>query len=261
MIRGAIKYNKYSVILLWAVLCFAGSKAQNTQRHIRTVQNGVVVVKVRGFDTTSNTYLPYPNMPDERKWYKDSLVIEEIYRIYQYNDPYGKITWDIKVIRYAFINLKTWEIYEYHNFSDTAKMIRKCPAGDSSCIRQCWRFWDKYGFMRAYGTLSPLPDTTIDGEQFKRVKRLLQTEGPRGKVEVTTHAYFSIPKKGKLIAFDYPYSKIVGYPMVKFEETNPSFPDMNVHAEVEYLPRSLTAEELKVFAAWERNAKVYKKKK
>jgi hypothetical protein len=251
----------HSIVLLGAVLCFAGCKAQKTAQPTVFAKEGVVVVKVRGFDTASNSYLPFPNIADQRKWYKDSLVIEEIYRIYQYNDPNDNITWDIKVIRYTFLDLRTWDIYEYGSFSDTAKMIRKCPAGDSGCIRQCWRFWDKYGFMRAYGTLSPLPDTTIDGERFKRVLRKVVDNVPGGKNELLTYAYFCIDKKDKLIAFDYPYSKFMGYPLMKFEEINPSSPHLNAYGEVEYLPRGLTAQELKVFAAWERNAKAYKKKK
>jgi hypothetical protein len=246
----------HSIILLGVVLCIVSCQAQKPCTNC-----GAVVVKVRGFDTATGNYLPYPNMADQRKWYKDSLIIEEIYHVYQYNSPQGKVTWDIKVENYKFIDLRTWAIYEYRNFSDTAKMIHKCPAGDSNCIRQCWRFWDKHGFMRAYGTITPLPDTTINGERFKRVKRQVQTEVERGKTEQSYYAYFSIPKKGKPFAFDYPYSQIVGCPLVKFEIVYDSYPDLNGYMEIEYLPRTLTAQELKVFAAWERNAKAYKEKK
>jgi hypothetical protein len=246
----------HSITLLGVMLCFTSCQGQKSCTNC-----GAVVVKARYFDTATNSYRPFPNEPDHKKWYKDSLVIEEIYRIYQYNDPYGNITWEIKVEHYKFLDLRSWQIYEYSNFSDTAKMIRKCIIGDSSCIRQGWRFWDKVGFMRTYGTLHDMPDTIINGESFKRVKRLVETEVSRGKTVESSYAYFSIPKKGKLFAFDYPYSQIVGYPLVRFEQIYEPFPDLNSYAEVEYLPRTLTAQELKVFAAWERNAKAHKKKK
>jgi hypothetical protein len=254
MMLGAIKHIKHSVTLLWVALCFNACQAQRPCKDC-----GMVIAKARGFDTATGKYLPYPNMPDERKWYKDSLVIEEIYHIYKYTDAYGRFNWDIKVEHYKFIDLRTWDIYEYRNFSDTAKMIRKCPADDSSCIRECWRFWDKYGFMRALGTITPLLDTTINGELFKRVRRFSETKTLGGGIIL--NAFFSVSKKGKLFAFDYAYSRIIGYPLVKFEEINLSSPQLNVLVELEYLPRTLTAQELKVFAAWERNAKAYKKKK
>jgi hypothetical protein len=223
----------------------------------RTYANsGVAVVKTRYFDTMTKQYVRANNDRDNFMWFKDSLVIQEVEHIYQNTDENNNVTWKIVVERYKFIDLRTKEIFEYRTFSDTAKVIKKCTQSDSSCIKECWKFWSEYDFMQI-GKVSIMSDTMINGITYKRAKRWIYLISEKGETDESLYAYFRIDKPQGPIAFDNPFSKKIGYPMVKFEVIYTPQVYSNSLAEIEYLPRKLTKHEIDIFTSWERNSKKY----
>jgi hypothetical protein len=220
---------------------------------------GLIALKLREYSKDSAKYIRLPQFRDRTSWYKDSFVIQEVNYIFQESDGHGNYNFTVTVDRYKFIDLRTRDIFEYKNFSDTARIIKKCAPGDSSCIRECWRFWDNPDLMQQ-GTLKKISDTTLDGITYKRVenKQIVQTE--KGELEFYQIGYFRSDLKNPLFKFNIPVSNRLGYPMVRYDAffVPDAYPLQYV--ELEYFPRKLTPEELKVFAAWERNAKNYRPK-
>jgi hypothetical protein len=241
-------------MLLCMAQFFSMCQAQKT-----CVNCGIVVEKTRYFDRKTNQFIPIPQSKDRTMWYKDSLVIQEINHVYQNEDINHNTTWNVQIERYKFIDLRSKDIYEYYTFSDTAKMIKKCLPNDSGCIGECWRFWKSYHFMET-GKLSNLPDTLIGRVNYRRVTVVKSLKTDKGGIEVATTGYFRCDIKDGLFMFDQLFSKKIGCPMVCFEErvSPPVYSD--TRGEIEYLPRKLTQQELRVFAAWERNAKDYNPK-
>jgi hypothetical protein len=194
---------------------------------------------------------------DRLLWYKDSTAIIEIHTLHQFDYGRDSSRIEIRTEKYKFVDLKTKEMYEYQNFSDTAKMIKKCAPDDQDCIGECWKFWDTNDFM-SNGENKRLSDTTISGIKYARVQNTQPIETEKGNTIQYEVGYFRYDKKNGLFMFNVPMSRKVGYPMVTLEVfcDPPIYPYHK--AELEYLPRPLTPQELKVFAAWERNAKNYK---
>jgi hypothetical protein len=218
---------------------------------------GLIALKLREYNKDSAKYISLPQFRDRVSWYKDSFVIQEVDHIYQENDTKGNYRFTVIVERYKFIDLRTREIFEYRNFSDTASIIKKCAPDDSSCIRETWRFWDKPDNMQE-GTLRTIGDTTLDGITYKRVenKRTVQTE--KGELEFYQVGYFRCDLRKPIFTFNPALTKKFGCPMVRFDAFYVPDAYSLEYVELEYFPRKLTPEELKVFVAWERNAKNYK---
>jgi hypothetical protein len=248
-----MKFSIISQALLLVAFVYGGCKSK------RELCNscGLIALKLREYSKDSAKYIKLPQFRDRISWYKGSFVIQEVEHIYQEQDLQGNYTFTNVVERYKFINVSTREIFEYKNFSDTARIIKKCAPDDSSCIRETWRFWDKPDNMQE-GTLRKISDTILDGIIYKRVenKRKVQTE--KGELEFYQIGYFRSDLKNPLFTFNPPLSKRFGCPMVRYDAYYiPEVYPLS-YVELEYFPRKLTPEELKVFAAWERNAKNYK---
>jgi hypothetical protein len=239
-------------MLFFMIQLFSGCYAQ---KNCNTC--GVVVVKERFFDTATNKYVLMANSRDWNIWYKDSLVIQEVLHIYQNEDPKGEITFRVEVERYKFINLRTREIYEYKNFSDTAGIIKKCLPNDSSCIGECWKFWNNYDMFKGL-TVYRISDTLINGITYSRLKSSENIITEKGKLLFTRIAYLRCDIKWPLIRFSPGTSRDKRCAIVKFEELNQPKIYTDAYAEIEYLPRPLSQNELRIFLAWEKNAKNYR---
>jgi hypothetical protein len=249
-----MNYLKNSAVLLGIALFLSSCTAQRS-----SLNSGVVLVKTRFYDTTTHQYVPAPMFRDNTMWYKDSLVIQEIDHIYQYTDENKIVTWKVVVERYKFLDLRTREIFEYHTFSDTAKLIKKCAYNDSNCIKECWKFWTDYDNMKN-GNLTQLSDTLINKVQYKRVITVQNIETEKGLLEFTKVAYLQCDIKNPIITFNPVFSKKTGCALVRIDEINQPKIYTDTRTELEYFQRKFTIEEERVFASWERNAKEYSKK-
>jgi hypothetical protein len=138
-------------------------------------------------------------------------------------------------------------------------MIKKCLSSDSSCIRECWKFWDNVDVLKN-DLITNLSDTTINNIRYKRIRTIEQVNTEKGNIEFTKVAYLRCDLNKPLFMFNRSLSIKAGCAMVKFEEINQPKIYTDAYAEIEYLPNELTREELKIFTSWERNAKEYSKK-
>jgi hypothetical protein len=237
------------IMLFCMVQFFTSCSAQKS-----CVNCGLVVIKARFFDSTSGRYIPIPQFRDKTMWYKDSIVIQEVSHIYQNEDIYHNITWKVLVDRYKYIDMRTKSIYEYYSFSDTAKLIKRCAPNDTICISECWVYRPKNDFMPNVPYIN-LPDTVINSVNYKRIKAIQLLDTEKGKVEFAIIGYLRCDKKDGIFLFSKDFSRKIGCQLTRFEENyTPSvYPADN--GEIDYLPRKLNDQELKVFAAWEKNAK------
>ncbi len=219
---------------------------------------GVVVLKTRHFDKVKGDYVAITQYPDQKMWYKDSMIIQEVYHLYQDENINRATKWRAIIDRYKFIDLRRRKVYEYYTFSDTSKLIKKCLPSDTVCQRETWVLWtERHGFMQR-GTQVSMTDTILNGVLYRRVKSVLYDNTEKGRIEFSTIGYFRCDLKNALLMFDQPFSRKIGCPLVRFEEVNnpPVYPD--AYGELEYLTRKLTEKELKVFAAWEKRVDEYK---
>lgn len=220
---------------------------------------GIVEFRQRYFDTTKGAFILAANDRDRKMWYKDSMVIQEVFHIYQSEDDNHNINWNIKVERYKFIDLRTKDIFEYYTFSDTAKVIKKCTLLDTNCIGECWKFWSDYDFM-LLGQVTKATDTIIGEKRFLRYKRQLSINTEKGNVEENLYAYFDCDRKSGLFKLNVPFSKKVGCPLIRIDVINTPRTYFDTRSELFYHPDKLNPAELKVFEAWEKNARAYKDK-
>jgi hypothetical protein len=223
----------------------------------KCINCGTVILKVRYFDTGSRKFIAVPQSKDINMWYSDSLIIQEYHHVYENKDVNNNITWSVVVEKYKYIDLRTKEIYEYYTFSDTAKPIKKCLPNDTACIRECWIYRPTNDFVPDV-SLVELPDTSISGVTFQRIKTQQVITTDKGKIEDILILYLLCDKKNGLFMFSSKFSKKMGCPLVRFENYSANNMYSSTQGEIDYLSRKLTKLEARVFEAWEKNAKKYR---
>jgi hypothetical protein len=101
--------------------------------------------------------------------------------------------------------------------------------------------------------MAPLPDTTIYGTVYKRLKGyrdVVDVEGVPMRSERV--AYYRCDIKDAPISLDNDFSRQTGCPVVRLEYIQK---DVHYYVDVEYRPGRFSREEEKVFAAWEKYAR------
>ena len=219
----------------------------------RNTNGGSVLQKRRLYDYSKKNFELPPYNKDRKLWYKDSLIIAELFRIDIEEDNNGHETWKAVIYGYTFIDLRTKSFYDYTTFSDTARIVDKYTQPDTGRVKGGWNFFDNRPVIYPEN-LETLPDTVIENISYKRVKssRVFKT----GQVDenVFQVGYFRYDKKNSFFFLDKPLSKQIGYPMVRVDHLTPSRQTW-IMTEIEFLPDQLTKEEIKVFDAWQKNAK------
>lgn len=234
-----------SIILCGIVLAMLSCSGQN-----KCTNCGLVISKLKFLDTINHEYVSNQiYWPDHRIWYKDSLVIEEISGIYIKRDTSGQEQRAVEVLHYTFIDLRSRSFYEYITFSDTAKAIKQYIQPDSLGVPGGSVFYVALD-VRVTEPVQNMTDTSIDGVAYQRVKFINNAEN------VVKIGYLRCDKKGTLFQFFKAFSEKRGCPMVRFDDMPTVKYPVSASGQVEFIANSLTSEELKVFAAWERNAKL-----
>lgn len=235
-----------SLFILFNIFCMSCTRHPNTFNS----NSGTIEYKGQLYDTVGNQFSKPALTTNSKIWYKDSLVIEEVRSVQIVEDAKNSTQTTI-IENYRFNDLRSRMTYEYKKFSDTASLIRKYSLDDSIKIYGGWNFKFKRK-LEYQGTPEFLSDTTIDQVNYKRIK-LTMTMGDHLLFIV---CYQRCDKKGTIFDHDPDLSKITGCPTVKVFIFSPEKKDIPNSSETNFLTDTLTNEELKVFAAWERNAKL-----
>jgi hypothetical protein len=247
---------------------------------------GIMILKMQMFDSSRNTFVHGRGIPDTRIYYKDSIVIMPSTAVIS-NEVNGvEISYQEKDIYYTYINLRSKKIvgmsaytkdsvyfskynatfYEYPAFSKDSCFTKKYMNLDTA-ISRTWGFFlekknESYSEVKDSTFLAKhkpnfmrLPDTVINGVSFYREK------------------HYMFDNEGKLASIAIPYFRcdVQDWMMIFMKEKNDrgciatriDFTALNsftgklrwVSQQYEFLPRKLTAEEIEVFDAWERNEK------
>lgn len=213
---------------------------------------GLIISKLAFFDTISNKYVSaQAYWPDRKAWYKDSLVILEAPGLIIKSDTNSlRETRQVIIDHYTFIDLRTRSFYEYATFSDTAVLVEKYTQPDTVSGRVGWTFYAPRDIPFTEPPLN-LTDTVIGGILYQRVQFINRKEGVLNPVLI---AYLQCDKKGTFFQIDRNFSEKRGCPIVKYEELPTPQNPVASAGEIVFVADSLSPAELKVFAAWERNA-------
>jgi len=148
---------------------------------------------------------------------------------------------------YIFIDLSTRTFYEYKTFSDTAAIVKQYKQPDTALLHAGVNFYSPK-HMDYVSTPRALSDTTIDNIQYKRI---------RFERSVREYNYSSIgffrcdTTEASFRFWKYDGEKC---PMTRYDVFKTG-DQPYTSAEFNFIKTSLTPEEEKVFAAWERNAR------
>lgn len=248
-----MKFNSSTVFLL---IIFLSCKSQKT-----STSNGLVLYKTRYLDQNTKKFVSGAFEKDRKVWFKDSLIIGEGSHVNIKNDEFGNLSWENFVGEYTFIDLRTKSFYEYATFSDTAQSIDKYMQPDTGRNKRGWNFFSKASIF-SLENLEKISDTTINGIIYKRIKsfKIVEIQNPEeqkllGKQQMIIQVgYLRCDLKNSVFSLDKPLHEKFGCPIVRFDQISPSNNSWII-TEREFLPNKLTPEELKVFEAWERNAR------
>lgn len=182
-------------------------------------------------------------------WFKDSFAIEEVRQLNIEEGSKGVTCQSYDVLFYRFNDLRKGFIYEFSQFKDSAKLLRKYSSHDSITSIGGWGFhsirhWDYQGITER------MSDTLINRTLFKRAKIYRSVKD----IPYVIFCYFNCDKNGTVFNMDPDLSKSVGCPLTKIYWSTPQKKGLHMTSEVKFLADTLTAEESKVFAAWEKFA-------
>ena len=236
---------------LLATLMIYTTSVWGQARHCQNC--GVVLKQSRIFDKLTYSWALPKYSRDITIWYKDSLVIEEAQHLYITNNHItGQETWKVETDHYIFIDLRKRAFYEYKNFSDTAAIQKKYRQPDSADINDSWNFIRTRAVISTKN-LRHLTDTTIEGISYRRITSTDSSFSGDKMFSSFTWAYLRGDIKKSLFCLDKPLSGQLGRPIVRWDVLDlPA--NILSSSRINFSSSSLTPKELKVFAAWEKNA-------
>ena len=213
------------------------------------VQSGVVRVKRQMFNSGITALGDSALTTEYRIWYKDKLAIEEVKMLKIKTDTADRQSVENVVTHYIFMDPDTHSFHYYKEFSDTARAFLQYTGIDSFSVHGGWNFYTKRD-IDYKGVPVILADSVINHVQYKRV-RFNRLKGKSGYISI---GYFRCDKMGTMFKLDQSYSEKLGCPLVRLDEY-PVLKGSPRSLEIIFETDTLTNAELKVFEAWERNAK------
>ena len=219
-------------------------------------KSGIVTLGKWQLNNRTKEYELILHMKPRFYWYNDSLVIEEVLKSVTSSNNGVETGFNYEVVVYYFIDLRNKSIYEYPTFSAGSMFKRKYKMTDSTKLEYGWSFFSvpKETFQDNFELL---PDTMISGIKYKRAKSFTLDKIKRVDTIIYTN-YFREDKKGSFFDIDKTAGQKlqIHYPLVLMEIFSPK-ENFKEKIEINFLPRNLNNEELKVFAAWKKNAKLF----
>ena len=220
------------------------------------MKSEVVIVFAKDYDSTTGGLKKSMVLPEFKLWRKDSSIIEEIKRTDHHTDTTGHTTIKTFLDHYTFVDLKTGSYYNYSSFSDTAKLLKIYSSADRAELIG-WDFTYYRGEKKTQITrpVEALPDTTIENILFKRYKIFFLNNNPTNPVELGVMGYARCNKRGTLFDYGISLGTVQACPITRMDYMVTKADPLPLSFQTEFVSDTLSQEELKVFAAWEKYAK------
>lgn len=243
-------YKIKELILVTAVgllCCFCNPKKSNGTA-IQGDSMGVFNLKTEFYDRNGKSTFLGPM----KIWYFDSVAIEELVTIKSVTDTLKNTTVSIIPEAYRYIDLKSNSWYLYKTFDDTARILKRGTLPDTVFVDGGWTFYVNNLPMK--GKPEVLPDTMIGAIKYRRIKFSPVKRGPASYII----GYLRCDNnKGKLFSLEKDFSTSMNCTMTRYFEFREGALRPFASSELEFLSDTLSAKELKVFAAWEKNQRDY----
>lgn len=217
-----------------------------------SLQHGLVTMVAKDFDTSTCKLKKSTRIPEFKIWYLENCIIEEIKRTHHHTDSNGNYTMKVEIVHYTYVDLKNNYLYDYGSFSDTSSIIRKYSIKDRQYIHG-WHFFNYQG-GRITRPIKVLGDTLINSIPYNYYE-LFITNSDTGTYESKIIAFTRCDKKGAVIEFAKSIDTSFPCPLTRMDYVPQDAAGLPLSFEIEFVREKLTSEELKVFQAWERNAK------
>jgi hypothetical protein len=179
-------------------------------------------------------------------WYVGKESIQEVPQLDTRTDSTGTYT-NTSIKYYLFINPGLRQYCYYKNFSDTSRLIMHFKSADSVIKYGGWDLYSDKKFE--YDSYRKLGDTVVDGEQYGRYRFHKIKNGKKNDFVL----YTSCEKKDVPVRYLKPFVKVVDCPVIRMDTYYEN--QLVSIAQLTYLSDVLTEKEIKVFNAWEQNAK------
>ncbi len=217
-----------------------------------SINSGVIYLNTKSYNPNVQEYNKEPIFPDLKIWYKDSLVIEQIKLVNINTDTTQLTTITHPIDGYVFIDLKSKSFYHYKTFSDTALIINKYTQPDSLPIQGNggWNFYNSRD-LKLIGNPETLSDTVINNLTYKRVKLFTKIE----EDIVIQIGYLECDRKNSFFQLYTNLGKKLGCPIVRLDDLPSIQNPKAVSVQIDFVSDKLTSNEMKVFNAWEKNAR------
>ena len=245
------------LIQVLRLCCFCSlSLSCSVQKNKAQYSCGIIKYALKKFDKQTNEYITDETFwQNPRIWYKDSLAIEEIKGVTIQQEANGKETRSVAVMHFTFIDIPSRSLYEYTSFSDTARLLRKYTQPDSVIVPGGWTFYAPAKEYPGYDLPETMSDTSINGVLYRRMRIKYTNPSLPWQAKQIYVAYFRCDKKDQMIfSLVKDFGEKLGCPCTRLDEMVPS-DVISLSQQIEFVADKLTAEEIKVFDTWEKNAK------
>lgn len=194
-----------------------------------------------------NRYTPI--VITEKVWLKDSIGITQICGIFT-TEKEKEVSTNIRTVGYRMVNLRKKWAYEYSDFSDTAKILRKFSYNDTTQVIGGWNFTNPKPIQIQKFIF--LPDTIINSSILKQGKVTFNFNG----ISFGGYCLFNCQMKGRYFELDQKLSKKGGCPLVYFSSSPITDSNAKFEQEIKYVSDSFSDSVNKVFIAWRRNENI-----
>ena len=237
-------------MLLASLLLTICSSAQQNCKNC-----GVAFQRMRLYKPDRNAYILPAHERDIRYLFYDSMMILERHGLFIETDSKKRETWRREVIGYTFVDFRTQTFYDYRHLSDTANIIKATRRPGDGREGGGWAFFEKN--PRQYEKPVSLPDTILNGIKCNRLKGFFSKDGDTTLIETMYYIseverplgyYGKVTVNGKRFSF------------IRLDDIDVAS-GLKTYSCMDITSRNLSKKELKVFAAWKRNAAKHPVKK
>lgn len=238
-------------LMVFCFFTFGGFYACN----YRTVgeNSGIVVVLAKEYDSSGQFNKKSDVLPEFKIWYRNNTVIEEIKKTHHHTDSNGIATIKSYISHYTYVDLTTGSYYDYWSLSDTAKFFKKYSRYDKKDLLG-FNFYDYHG-VRFTRVVEALADTNINGIPYKPYRIFTKSPQPDNPAEISIIAYTRCDKTGTVFDFGRGIGRLLECPITRMDYLPVESGHTILSFEIEFITDRLNKNEIKIFDAWEKNAK------
>ena len=220
--------------------------------NFKAPKGGEVVLYHRFYDSLNNNVSDPYFTNNDTIFFFDSLVVFKVKILCNISDIFQNQTYEYKLCKYTFLDLRTMIYYDYKSFNDTSILIRKYDLPPGKFVN--WGFHQYREFVPSSCKSFSLSDTLIEGVFFKRLSgTCVNPSDSLGMLSKYTY-YMDCSKEGSIFhidrAFDEKYPKC---PALRFDFKT-SKNKYTISTSYRFTNEKLTNEQRKIFKKWEYNA-------